>query len=170
MKDHPRWYDGHLRIRDEGHTPYYGYWAFEAGAAVFLPDFDDSDIDHLVYPKELVSYARKLRVEHRHASVETAPALDDGRVEGGPPCPGTDYWAPPPGSIAVAMSNMAMRCPSSTMPGMTRPSGGGVPSNNVGGWPAGGPAAAVGRPRHRTAPTRRPCLSFCPILTQFNML
>ncbi|MDN2674282.1 DUF1911 domain-containing protein [Janthinobacterium sp. SUN026] len=76
MKDHPRWYDGHLRIRDEGYAPYYGYWAFEAGAAVFLLDLEDSQIDHLVYPKDLVDYARQLRKEGRHSSVQMKPPAE----------------------------------------------------------------------------------------------
>ena len=71
MKDHPRWYDGHLRIRQEGHAPYYGYWAFEAGAAAYLLDLDDREVDHLVYPKHLVDYGRNLRNEGRYTSRET---------------------------------------------------------------------------------------------------
>lgn len=71
MKDHPRWYDGHLRIHQDGHAPYYGYWAFEAAATVYLLDVDDSQINHLVYPKDLVDYARKLREEDRYTSHET---------------------------------------------------------------------------------------------------
>jgi len=95
MKDHPRWYDGHLRIRDEGHAPYYGYWAFEAGATVFLLDLDDSQIDHLVYPKDLVDYARQLRKDGRYTSLDTEPLMRKGRVEGGQPCPQTGFWETP---------------------------------------------------------------------------
>jgi hypothetical protein len=36
MKNHPRWYDEHLNIHEEGYAAYYGYWAFEAGATVFM--------------------------------------------------------------------------------------------------------------------------------------
>ncbi|WP_394781091.1 PoNe immunity protein domain-containing protein [Undibacterium sp.] len=61
MKDHPRWHDGHLNISKEGVAPYYGYWAFEAGAAAYLLDLDDSLIEHMVYPKDLVAYGRMLR-------------------------------------------------------------------------------------------------------------
>ncbi|KQV22067.1 hypothetical protein ASC74_16840 [Pseudomonas sp. Root329] len=49
------WHDSHLN-GDEG--SYVGYWAFEAGAIAFLYDIDDSEIDHRVYPKDLVEYAR----------------------------------------------------------------------------------------------------------------
>lgn len=69
MKDHSRWHDGHLRIRQEGYAPYYGYWAFEAGAAVFLLGLDDSNINQLVYPEDLVAYARQLRKDGRYTSL-----------------------------------------------------------------------------------------------------
>lgn len=83
MKNHPRWYDEHLNINEEGYAAYYGYWAFEAGATVFILDLDDSQIDHLVYPKDLVDYARKLWEEGRHTSLAAEPPKHNGRVEGG---------------------------------------------------------------------------------------
>lgn len=86
MKDHPRWHDGHLRVSDEGYAPYYGYWAFEAAAAVFLLDLDDSDIDHLVYPKDLLDYGRKLKEDGRYTSV-VGPSNEVARVEDGQACP-----------------------------------------------------------------------------------
>lgn len=49
------WHDSHLQ-GDEGN--YVGYWAFEAGAIAFLYGIDDSKIDHMVYPRDLVDYAR----------------------------------------------------------------------------------------------------------------
>ncbi|UVM47796.1 DUF1911 domain-containing protein [Pseudomonas sp. B21-015] len=49
------WHDTHLQ--GEGGS-YVGYWAIEAGAIAFLYDIDDSKIDHMVYPKDLVEYAR----------------------------------------------------------------------------------------------------------------
>ena len=68
MKHHPRWYNEHLNISEEGYAGYYGYWAFEAGATVFLLDLDDSQTGHLVYPRDLVDYARRLRKEERYIS------------------------------------------------------------------------------------------------------
>ncbi|WP_225935788.1 PoNe immunity protein domain-containing protein [Pseudomonas fakonensis] len=54
------WHDTHLNIQgDEG--SYVGYWAFEAGAVAYLHNLDDSAIDHMVYPKDLVEYARAQR-------------------------------------------------------------------------------------------------------------
>ena len=95
MKNHPRWYDEHLHINEEGYAAYYGYWAFEAGATVFILDLDDSQIDHLVYPKDLVDYARTLWEEGRYTSQETEPLIRKERVEGGLPCPQTGFWENP---------------------------------------------------------------------------
>ncbi|BBP70223.1 hypothetical protein PHLH6_22270 [Pseudomonas sp. Seg1] len=52
---HAPWYDSHLD-GDEG--SYVGYWAFEAAAIAFLYGIDDSRVDHMVYPRDLVEYAR----------------------------------------------------------------------------------------------------------------
>ncbi len=93
MKDHPRWYDGHRQIKDDT-GPYYGYWAFEAGAAVYLLDLDDSQIDHMVYPKDLVAYGKKLREDDRWTSPDN-DAPQTGRVAGGQPCPRAGYWETP---------------------------------------------------------------------------
>lgn len=53
------WHDTHLQ-GEEG--IYVGYWAIEAGAIAFLYGIDDSKIDHMVYPKDLVEYARNHEV------------------------------------------------------------------------------------------------------------
>ncbi|VVP66448.1 PoNe immunity protein domain-containing protein [Pseudomonas fluorescens] len=50
------WHDTHLQGENGSHV---GYWAIEAGAIAFLYDIDDSKIDHMVYPKDLVEYARR---------------------------------------------------------------------------------------------------------------
>jgi hypothetical protein len=55
---HAPWYDTHLQ-GEKG--SYVGYWAIEAGAIAFLYGIDDSKIDHMVYPKDLVEYARSQR-------------------------------------------------------------------------------------------------------------
>ncbi len=85
MKDHPRWYDEHLKINKQGYAGYYGYWAFEAAAVVYLLDLDDSQINHLVYPKDLLGYARRLREEDRYTSLESDTSTHSEPVEGGQP-------------------------------------------------------------------------------------
>ncbi|CAN7169485.1 PoNi-like cognate immunity protein [Pseudomonas sp. LjRoot277] len=51
------WHDTHLSI-DGDDGSYFGYWAFEAAAIAFLYEVDDSRVDHLIYPRDLVEYAR----------------------------------------------------------------------------------------------------------------
>ncbi|WP_122671643.1 PoNe immunity protein domain-containing protein, partial [Pseudomonas viridiflava] len=80
-----KWHDSHLDIEgDDG--SYVGYWAFEAGAIAFLYDIDDSKIDHMVYPKDLVVYAR---------NYQGANGTQINRVVAGDPCTKTGYWFTP---------------------------------------------------------------------------
>ena len=99
-QDGARWYDAHKKIQDD-EAFYYGYWAFEAGATCYLLDIDDSSIDHMVYPKDLVAYGRKLREENRVTSDFDTPLGLDGyplsrlRCEAGQPCPQAGWWLTP---------------------------------------------------------------------------
>lgn len=77
------WHDSHKQ-GDEG--SYCGYWALEAGAAAFLYGIDDQDVDHMVYPKDLVEYARN------HKPSDKAQI---GRIDSGQPCSKTGYWFTP---------------------------------------------------------------------------
>jgi hypothetical protein len=77
------WHDSHLQ-GDEG--SYVGYWAFEAGAIAFLYGIDDSKINHMVYPKDLVEYARNYK---------TAIGSQTGRIVAGELCSKTGYWFTP---------------------------------------------------------------------------
>lgn len=84
------WHDGHLRIRGtEG--DYFGYWAFEAGAVALLCDIDDSGIDHLVYPKDLVIWAR----DNKALSEEDSQGRTHLRCLGGQRCPKAGFWFTP---------------------------------------------------------------------------
>ncbi|ENT2952091.1 PoNe immunity protein domain-containing protein [Klebsiella aerogenes] len=70
------WYDG-LRKADDGYIDshiiqhsdsrdccsFHGYWCFEAAAVAYLKGIDDTTLHHyLYYPKDMVNYARSLRV------------------------------------------------------------------------------------------------------------
>ncbi|MFC7422133.1 PoNe immunity protein domain-containing protein [Iodobacter arcticus] len=90
-----RWYDAHRKIVDDN-APYYGYWAFEAGATAYLLDMDDSQIEHMVYPKDLVTYAKKLRDEGRYTSREgDAEKPTQYRVVAKQSCTRDGYWYTP---------------------------------------------------------------------------
>ncbi|SPA56490.1 PoNe immunity protein domain-containing protein [Cupriavidus taiwanensis] len=67
-----RWYDAHKRIQEHC-AFYYGYWAFEAGATTYLLGLDDSGINHRMYPKDLVAYAKRLRDANLVTSSLDAP-------------------------------------------------------------------------------------------------
>ncbi|MFS8930533.1 conserved hypothetical protein [Cupriavidus taiwanensis] len=99
-QDGARWYDGHKKIQND-ESFYYGYWAFEAGATSYLLDIDDSGIDHMVYPKDLVAYGRQLREKNIVTSDFSTP-LDSNdyplsrlRCDSGQPCPQAGWWMTP---------------------------------------------------------------------------
>ncbi|MDT9645193.1 PoNe immunity protein domain-containing protein [Pseudomonas sp. JV245A] len=48
------WHDSHL----DGES-YFGYWAFEAAAVAYLFGLDDSAVKHMVFPREMLEYARR---------------------------------------------------------------------------------------------------------------
>lgn len=80
------WHGGHERMtEDDG--DYFGYWAFEAGAVALLYGIDDSQIDHMVYPRDLVAFARSFQPGQ-------APARE-ARVPGGEPVPRSGWWYTP---------------------------------------------------------------------------
>jgi hypothetical protein len=68
------WYKGMKPTYWHGaHTDglYFGYWCLEAALVTVLWDIDDSSYrDHLVYPKDLVDYARQQQAEARAADTE----------------------------------------------------------------------------------------------------
>lgn len=80
------WHGGHERMtKDDG--DYFGYWAFEAGAVALLYNIDDSKIDHMVYPRDLVAFARSFQPD----KVSSVPR----RVPGGEPVPQAGWWFTP---------------------------------------------------------------------------
>ncbi|WP_227542614.1 PoNe immunity protein domain-containing protein [Acinetobacter wuhouensis] len=83
------WHDSHLS--DDG---YFGYWAFEAGAAVYLLGIeDDSSLyEYLYYPKDLVKFAKEFVPETNDISVSKQEHL---RCEAGQICPKTGEWYSP---------------------------------------------------------------------------
>ncbi|MFT3721043.1 PoNe immunity protein domain-containing protein [Pseudorhodoferax sp.] len=84
------WHNSHTRIEGtEG--DYFGYWAFEAGAVALLYDLDDSAIDHMVYPRDLVAWAR----DNSALSEEDSAGIARLRVMAGEPCPRAGWWVTP---------------------------------------------------------------------------
>jgi hypothetical protein len=89
------WHDGHL-LATKHQMPYWGYWSFEAAWTVVMYDLDDSSFaDHLVYPKDLVAWARKNNsLDRVRQQTKIAPPLRL-RCPGGESCPNAGYWFTP---------------------------------------------------------------------------
>lgn len=89
------WHNSHLAIDDDSCGGYFGYWAIEAAAVAYLMELDDSSFrEHIVYPKDLVDFARKMDAA-AEATSTVKEDLSRLRVEGGQPCPQAGYWTTP---------------------------------------------------------------------------
>jgi Domain of unknown function (DUF1911)/Domain of unknown function (DUF1910) len=84
------WYDSH---KEDG--GYYGYWSFEAAAAVLLLGIEDDSSLHkyLYYPKHLLAWAR----EHMALAGDTQDKKAALRLRAlaGQPCPRSGYYFTP---------------------------------------------------------------------------
>jgi hypothetical protein len=80
------WHNSHLNMT-ETDGAYFGYWAFEAGAIAYLYNIDDSEIDHMVYPKDLVAFAREFEAEPEKFTRGRCPSKES--------CPQSGYWFTP---------------------------------------------------------------------------
>ena len=89
------WHDAHLRVGDVPEKPnwanYYGYWAFEAGALAYLYELDDTAYcEHLIYPKDLVDWARSQGRPHKPELPPQQQEVLTARP--GEPCPEAGEW------------------------------------------------------------------------------
>lgn len=75
------WHDSRLGMSDDFCAGYIGYWAIEAAAFAYLMEFDDRAFRrHLVYPGDLVDFARDMDA---HSALEKdASVKKHDRVEG----------------------------------------------------------------------------------------
>jgi Domain of unknown function (DUF1911) len=92
------WHDSHKPDENGNQGGYYGYWSFEAGAAVLLLGIEDDSSLHkyLYYPKDMVAWARA------HAALSGGSTGDKAdaarlRAAAGEPCPRTGWWLTPAG-------------------------------------------------------------------------
>ncbi|SEL79915.1 protein of unknown function [Pseudomonas agarici] len=86
------WHDSH---KAEG--GYYGYWSFEAGAAVILLGIEDDSSLHkyLYYPKDLVAWCRAHAAEYSNSTPPATDKTTANRVAAGQPCPKSGWWFTP---------------------------------------------------------------------------
>ena len=94
------WHDAHLRfgqLRDDPDwANYYGYWAWEAGAIAYLYELDDSAYrDHILYPKDLVDWARRQGPVPKHYTPPAHELPIALSAKPGQPCPRAGVWFAP---------------------------------------------------------------------------
>jgi Domain of unknown function (DUF1911) len=94
LKGIGHFWGAHEHIKPE-FSPYEGYWAMCAAAFSYLFDIDDSSYrDEIVYPKDLVDYARS-KPRRTVAEAQKLVPQELRRCEGGKPCPETGLWFTP---------------------------------------------------------------------------
>lgn len=87
------WHDSHLDMNEFGTAGYFGYWAIEAAAMVYLLNLNDTPFrKNLFYPADLVDFARN--TESTFNTSSNAPQFP-ARVAGGELCPMAGYWHTP---------------------------------------------------------------------------
>ena len=91
------WHDSHKPDEAGNQGGYYGYWSFEAGAAVLLLGIEDDSSLHqyLYYPKDLVAWAREHQVLSGDPSAGGKADTLRLRCEAGQPCPREGWWFTP---------------------------------------------------------------------------
>lgn len=90
MRGKAEFWNSHEKSTAE-YTTYIGYWAMCAAAFTYLLNIDDSAYcDEVVYPKELIAFARAMA----HAKATDSYPVPS-RVEGGTVCPHSGFWFTP---------------------------------------------------------------------------
>jgi hypothetical protein len=87
------WHDSHKPDESGNQGGYYGYWSFEAGAAVMLMGIEDDSSLHqyLYYPKDLVAWSRA----HKALSEAVDKTTIALRAMGNEACPRAGFWVTP---------------------------------------------------------------------------
>lgn len=102
-----QWHDSHLDLSEDKGL-YFGYWAIEAAALAYLLELDDTNLrEHIVYPKDLVDFARSFQ--------ETAPSEPPPAgavtVRTGQVCPESGIWRAQGHNVPGVMVKQGERMP-----------------------------------------------------------
>ncbi|KVU27923.1 hypothetical protein WK57_23730 [Burkholderia ubonensis] len=101
------WHDSHLDLSEERGL-YFGYWAVEAAALAYLLELDDASLhEHIVYPKDLVEFARTFEEPTKSSEVATSPQT----VRTGQTCPETGIWKAQGHNVPGVMVQQGERMP-----------------------------------------------------------
>lgn len=101
------WHDSHLDLSEERGL-YFGYWAIEAAALAYLLELDDTSLHkHVVYPKDLVHFARNFAEPPKSSP---AAAVRQA-VRTGQTCPETGIWKAQGHNVPGVMVQQGERMP-----------------------------------------------------------
>ncbi len=91
------WHDSHKADENGNQGGYFGYWSFEAGAAVLLLGIEDDSSLHkyLYYPKDLVAWAKENADRFPDGGLSTKTDKQRANVPAGSPCPESGWWFTP---------------------------------------------------------------------------
>jgi Domain of unknown function (DUF1911) len=91
------WYNAHSPEGGGEPAGYFGYWSFEAGAAVILLGIEDDSAfhKHLYYPKDLVAWCRENAALSPANATLGSPAVGFLRCLANQPCPREGWWLTP---------------------------------------------------------------------------
>ena len=83
------WHDSHKTDEEGNQGGYFGYWSFEAGAAVLLLGIEDDSSLHkyLYYPKDLVAWAKENADRFPDGGLNTKTDKQRANVPAGSPLP-----------------------------------------------------------------------------------
>jgi hypothetical protein len=109
------WHDSHLDTSNQWGM-YVGYWAIEAAALAYILKLDDSSLrQHIVYPGDLVDFARGFQ----ESAPSEAPATGRVSVRTGQVCPETGVWKAVGHNVPGVMVKQGERMPDVFAPDRT---------------------------------------------------
>ncbi|MDD1968837.1 PoNi-like cognate immunity protein [Pseudomonas putida] len=91
------WHDAHKPNENGEQGGYFGYWSFEAGAAVILLGIEDDSSLHqyLYYPKDLVAWSRAHAAQYPDGGMTATATIQSTNIQAGQACLKTGWWFTP---------------------------------------------------------------------------
>ena len=91
------WHNTHKPDENGDQNGYFGYWSFEAGAAVILLNIEDDSSLHkyIYYPKDLVAWCRANESKYSADTKTLGDPATAGGIAAGQFCPKSGWWFTP---------------------------------------------------------------------------